>query len=164
MAVIDILRWTAGTGWIVLSGGADAGGEIRSLALRRAKAQGGVAYLGFNEASADDVLDDMEDLGAPTGYLVNVVSEDDDTIQAQLMDASIIVIDDSVSPDEWRSSLIGAAINAMREALERGVVILAEGSGAAALGGYLLSEEGQFLEGLGWLQNSLILPEVTSLT
>lgn len=162
MAVVDVLRWTAGTGWIVLSGGADAGGEIRSLVLRRAKSHGGVAYLGFNEDSADAVMDDMDDLGAPTGYLVNVVAEDDDTIQAQLLDASIIVLDDSVSADEWRSSLIGPALEAMQQALERGTVILAEGSGASALGSYIVSDD-QFTGGLGWLQHALVLPGVTSL-
>ncbi|MBC8170815.1 MAG: hypothetical protein H7X77_04065 [Anaerolineae bacterium] len=164
MAIIDILHWTASAGWIVLSGGADAGGEIRSMALRRIKAHGGVAYLGFNEASADATLEDMEDLGAPTGYLVNIVTEDDESIQDQLVSASMIVIDDSVTADEWRGSLPGAAVEGMREALEHSAVILAEGTGAMALGGYILSDEGQFTEGLSWLQKAFILPGVASPT
>lgn len=164
MAIIDILHWTTGSGWLVLSGGADAGGEIRSMALSRLKAHGGVAYLGFNEASADAALEDMEDLGAPTGYLVNIVTEDDESIQKQLVDASMIVIDDSVSADEWCSSLPGAAMNGMRDALDQSAVVLAEGTGAAALGGYILSDEGQFTEGLGWLQKAFILTGVSSPT
>jgi hypothetical protein len=158
-----ILRWYAGMGWIVLSGGADAGGEIRAAALRRAKASGGVAYIGFNEDSADAILDDMDDLGAPTGYLVNVVTEDDDTIRQQIEEASVIVLDDSVTPDEWRSSLLGTAIEAIQSALSRGAVLLAEGSGAEALGGFTINDHGQLTQGLGCIANTLILTDTTSL-
>jgi hypothetical protein len=163
MAVETVLRWKAGMGYIVLSGGADEGGEIRAAALRRAKASGGVAYLGFNEDSADALMDDMEDLGAPTGYLVNVIVDDDDTLRAQLEDASVIVIDASVTADQWRSNLIGAAAEGIQGALSRGAVVLAEGTGAEALGGYLINEHGQFAHGLSWLENALILTNTVSL-
>jgi hypothetical protein len=163
-SIHDILRWQAGNGWLVLSGGADAGGEIRSQALRRAKADGALAYLGFNEASADDALDDMQDLGAPTGYLVNVVAEDDDTIRAQLTSASLILIDNSVSADEWRSTLIGAGMDGIRAALNLGAVVLAEGEGAAALSAYFVHTQGRIVNGLGLVENTLLLPEITSLS
>jgi hypothetical protein len=163
MAVETVLRWKASLGWIVLSGGADEGGEIRATVLRRAKSSGGVAYLGFNEDSADAVLDDMEDLGAPTGYLVNVIAEDDDSIREQLEAASIIVIDDSVPAAEWRSSLLGAGVEGIMAALERGALVLAEGTGAEALGGFIINENGQLSQGLNWLENALILSGTTSL-
>lgn len=163
MAIETVLRWQAGSGWIVLSGGADAGGEIRANALRRLNAAGGVAYIGFNEDSADAVLDDMEDLGAPTGYLVNVVSEADDSIRTQIEEASMIVIDDSVTADDWRNNLLGAAVEGIQSALSRGAVVLAEGSGAEALGGYIINSNGQLTQGLGWLENALILSDTTSL-
>jgi hypothetical protein len=163
MAIQDILRWSSGNGWIILSGGTSAGGEVRAQALRRINAGGGVAYLGFNESSGDETLDDMEDLGAPTGYLVNIVAEDDDTIREQLEDASLIMIDDSESAETWRDALPGAAADGILAALENGAVVLAEGRGAAALGAFMLDSSGQLVRGLGWLENLLILPAVTQL-
>lgn len=160
MAVVDVLRWISGSGWIVLSGGADS--DVRAMALHRAKAHGGVAYIGFNENSADDILDDMDDLGAPTGYLVNILEEDDDTIRWQIGDASVIVIDNSVDAETWRSSLTGAAMDALVEAVGRGAVILAEGTGAAALGDLILTDN-TLGAGLGWLENALVLPDTASL-
>lgn len=160
----EILERIAGAGWLVLSGGADAGGELRSLALQKAKLVGGVAYPGFNEDSADEVLDDMEDLGAPTGYLVNLIAEDDDTIQGLLRESSIIVLEDSVAAETWRDGLTGAGADGMQGALEQGAVVLAEGSGAAVLGEYFLTERGNLNAGFGWLSHALILPGVTSLS
>jgi hypothetical protein len=163
MAIQDILRWSSGNGWIILSGGTSPGGEVRAQALRRINSGGGVAYLGFDESSGDETLDDMEDLGAPTGYLVNIVAEDDLTIREQLEEASLIMIDDSASAEAWRDTLPGAAADGILAALENGAVILAERGGAAALGAFMLDAAGQVTRGLGWLENLLILPEVTEL-
>lgn len=161
MAIQDILRWSSGLGWIILSGGTGRGGEVRAQVLRRIKASGGVAYLGFDENSGDETFDDMEDLGAPTGYLVNIIAEDDFTIREQIEDASLIMIDDSVSAEAWRDALPGAAADAIFAALETGTIVLAEGRGAAALGQYMLDESGELVRGLGWLEHLLILPEIT---
>ncbi len=161
MAIEDILHWSSGIGWIILSGGTSFGGEVRAQVLRRIKSSGGVAYLGFDEDSSDETLDDMEDLGAPTGYLVNIVAEDDQTIREQLEDASLIMIDDSVSAEAWRDTLPGAAAEGILAALETGTIVLAEGRGAVALGQFMLDEAGKLTRGLGWLENLLILPEVT---
>lgn len=163
MAIQNILRWSSGRGYIILSGGTSAGGEVRALALRRIRSGGGIAYLGFDESSSDETLDDMEDLGAPTGYLVNIVAEDDLTIRDQLEDASLIMIDDSVSAEAWRDALPGAAADGMLSALEHGAVILAERRGAAALGAFMLDETHQLVRGLGWLEHLLILPGVTQI-
>ncbi|MCU0495881.1 MAG: hypothetical protein MUF87_00865 [Anaerolineae bacterium] len=163
--MVKVLRWTDGTGWIVLSGGADAGSEIRAHALQIAKSEGGVAYLGLNEDSADETLDDMEDLGAPTGYLVNVVAEDDDTIHKQLSESSVLVIDNHETAETWRNVLLGAAVNGMQTALANGAIILAEGTAAMALGRWIPSDDDdtEFRDGLAWVQNTLILPGITSL-
>lgn len=162
--MVEVLRWTEGIGWIVLSGGADAGGEIRAHALQIAKSAGGVAYLGLSEDSADETLADMEDLGAPTGYLVNVVAEDDDTIHKQLSESSIVVIDNSESVETWRDVLLGAANQGMQAALANGAVILAEGNAAMALGQWIVPSHDTLLrDGLAWVQHALILPGVTSL-
>lgn len=162
--ITDILRWPDGRGWIVLSGGDDEGSAIRAQALRLIPTtDGAVVYIGLSESSSDETLDDMEDLGAPTGYLVNVLAEDDDSIRRQIGDAGLLMIDDTEPTDTLRSSLIGAGEQGMRAAYERGAIVLAEGSNARMFGKRLLDEKGSLVEGFNWLQNALILPGITSL-
>ena len=159
----DVLQWPAGLGWIVLSGGKVPGSVIRAQVLRRGNENGGVAYIGLTETTTDATLDDMEDLGAPTGYLVNVTTEDDDTIREQIKDASIVVVDASETADDLRNSLLGAGVDGIRLAYEKGAVIFFEGTSASLLGEYVPSNEAGFRKGLSWLENTLILSDVTSL-
>ena len=95
MAHNNVLRWRDGRGWLVLSGWAEAGSEVRAQAIGRTAADGGVAYvsLGNDTNVAEAALLDMEDLGAASGYLVDVLSEDDETIRTKLAEASMIVIE-----------------------------------------------------------------------
>src|SRR5688572_2931737 len=127
---MSVLNWVKSNGWVVFSGGADPGGEVRSMVLSRLKPEGGVAYLGLSEDSADDTLEDFEDLGAPTGYLVNLITEDDSAIRALIEEASLVVIDDSETVEDWRNALMGAAAEGILNALLTGAVVFGEGSGA----------------------------------
>ncbi len=158
MARNNVLRWKDGRGWLVLSG--DANGDIRALALALAAADGGVAYLG---RQAEQVLDDMEELGAPAGYVVDILAEDDETIQAKIADAGMVVVGSDSSVREARSELMGAATEGMETAFGNGAVILAEGQSAAAFGTWVAGESGELQSGLDWLESGLILPGVTSL-
>jgi hypothetical protein len=169
LTIAEILRWPGeAEGWLVLSGGADAGGAVRATALRVAPPTDvGVAYIGLSEASGDATLDDLEDLGARSGYLVNIMIEDDDTIRAQLRDASLIVIDDEPLRT-LRGALLGAASEAILAAHAEGAVVLIEGANAALAGGIVLTDDDgealdESLAGLGWVEGACILPGVTSL-
>jgi hypothetical protein len=157
MARNNVLRWKDGRGWLILSGAANS--DIRALALGLAAADGGVAYLGRD---AEQVLDDMEDLGAPAGYIVDVLAEDDEAIRARLADAGMVVIGGSSSASEARSGLMGAAVGGMETAFGNGAIILAEGQSAAAFGTWV-AESNQLMSGFDWLESGLILPGVTSL-
>ncbi len=159
-----ILRWPEGAGWIVLSGGNDSLSAIRAQVLRKANPDGGIAYIGLSVDDADDIMDDMAELGAPTGYLVNIVTEDDETIRSELLDASVIVVSDENRPSELRSALMGAARDAMREAHEAGATILAEGSAAALFGAVFVSGGDEVLSGFNWLEGAYIVPGVTSIS
>lgn len=162
-AINDLLRWPDGLGWLVLSGGDDTGSELRARALRLiALNDGAIAYIGISESSADATLDDLEDLGAPTGYLVNVMMEDDDTLHNQLESAGMVMIDADEPTEALRSSLVGAADDAIRAAHLRGAVVLAEGANAALFGARLAAGD-RLKKGLDWLANALILPGVVSL-
>ncbi|HRL11034.1 MAG TPA: hypothetical protein PKX07_04090 [Aggregatilineales bacterium] len=153
----DLFRYPAGIGWLVLSGGADPGSLIRAQALRRAEADGGVAYLGVGGQSGDATLEDMEDLGAPTGYHVDILHEDDETLHAQIAAASIIVVDAGAPVSDLLNGLRGAAETAMRVAFELGALLLFEGHSAGIMGQMLFNENGDLIQGLGWLENSLVV-------
>jgi hypothetical protein len=122
-----------------------------------------VAYVSLNAAEGSAALDDMDDLGAPSGYLVDVLTEDDKTIQSQLAEASIIVIEHPASVDDLRSALVGAAVEGMKAAFERGAMVLAEGAATSLFGSWLVSEAEQLAAGLEWLENALIVPFMTSI-
>ena len=164
MSVSDVLKWIDGSGWLILSGGNDRLSEIRAMALSRANADGSVVYIGLDEDDGEDVLDDMSELGAPTGYLVNIMTEDDNTIKARIAEASLIVIPDEYDPKQLKSALAGAGIEAIRTAYERGAVILAEG-GAMTLFGKLFSDQNQdLLEGFSLVDDTLLISGVETIS
>jgi hypothetical protein len=160
----NVLHWLDGWGWLVLSGDAQEGGEIRAQVLGRATADGGVAYVAADAAESAEVLNDMEDLGAPSGYVVDVLSEDDQTIQTRLADAGIVVISGQSDVDEVRSMLLGAAADGIQRAFERGAIILAEGTAASVFGAWVMLDGGRVVSGLEWLTSAFIVPTVTSLS
>jgi len=165
MPTQKIFRWRDGRGWLVFAGGADSAGTIRGQTLGKAAADGAVACVALSRdpAAPDHLLDDMEDLGAPSGYLVDVESEDDATLRDRLGEAGVIVItSDAYAADGVRSILTGAALDGIAAAYANGAVVLLEGPVAAAFGAFLLwtSAEGdpQLGAGFGWLADVLVLP------
>jgi hypothetical protein len=166
MAQNNVLRWQDGRGWLILSGGGDSLSDVRATALGRAAADGGVAYitLGSQTGLGEKALADMEDLGAPPGYLVDVLSEDDETINAKLSEAGIVVIEGGADIDDLRSSLIGAAIDGIQIAFQNGAVVLAEGNAVAIFGAWTLLESDELTAGFEWLENGLVMPGITSIS
>jgi cyanophycinase-like exopeptidase len=158
----SVFRWRDGAGWIVLSGGdatgdfkGSAAGDIEGRALEHASAGKPLAYIwaAGDVETADRHLAALEELGAPTGYLIDVLTEDDDTIRSEIEDAGVIVLGDGPDANKLRGGLLGAAIEAIGEAHTRGAVILGIGQGAAVLGALLDDQKG-----LGWLENGIIMP------
>lgn len=162
----SILQWLDGRGWLVLSGGHIAGSSIRAQALGRIAADGAAAYVSLGSGSnmGEQALADLDELGAPPGYLVDVISEDDQTIQARLSDASLIMVEAGSSVADLRSALLGAAADGIRAAYEHGAIILAEGLSAAVFGAWVYLPTGRISSGLDWVHNALILPGVTAMT
>lgn len=158
MAFNNVLRWRDGRGWLVFSGavGRDA---IRAAALGRASADGSLALVCTGSPDrCEQALDDLEDLGAPSGYLVDVLSEADDTIREKLTEAGIIVVTGVEDARAGRSALMGAAAEGMMAAFANGALILLEGWAAAAAGAWLMIPEDESLAGLSWLQAAIIIP------
>lgn len=162
MAHNAILRWIDGRGWLILSASSDD--EIRALALARASADGGVAYVSMGGAAAERTLADMEDLGASSGYLVDVLTEDDETIREKLAEAGVVVIPDGLDLAVVRDALMGAAISGIQDAFANGAVVLVEGTSASVFGAWVMIHSSKITSGLDWLENGLILAGVTSVS
>jgi len=155
MPQVEVLRWQNGEGWLVLSGGGDVAGDIEAQALAHVPPGEPLAYIwaAGDVESADQHLDALDDLGAPTGYLVDVLTEDDDTIRNQISNAGLIIIGDGPNVKQLRSGLLGAAVEGMVAAFERGAVILGIGQGAAILGSFMVDQAG-----IGWVEGAAIAP------
>jgi hypothetical protein len=159
MSRSSVLEWPDGQGWLILAGGAST--AVRGRAIQRMAAGGVVVYIAPG-GEAESIQDDMEDLGAPTGYTLDILVEDDDTVQQQTADANLIVVGGEVSPAAMRSALIGPVAAAMRSAFERGAVLLLEGPAAAVMGASIPLDDQSELPGLDWLPRIIVLPGITS--
>ncbi|MYD11089.1 MAG: hypothetical protein F4X02_13740 [Chloroflexi bacterium] len=156
------LQWLASNGWIVLSGRADALSEIRAQALSRHNASGAIAYISLADDLADALMDDMAELGAASGYLVDLEGQDNNEIYERLSGAAMIVIDAAGQSDHLLRLLRRTAIHALKEALNRGALLFLEGAAAAIAGEFSLSADGRLQSGLNLLQNALVADDVSS--
>jgi hypothetical protein len=157
MPAQSVFRWLDGRGWLVLSGGADD--DVRAAALGRSAADGGVACVALS-GDPDLVLDDIVDLGAPSGYIVDVFGEDDQSLREKLAEAGMVIIVGGGSVSEVRGALQGVALEGIQAAYANGAVILLEGLSAIAFGAWLVGETVE--NGLGWLETAAIITGVTN--
>src|SRR5690349_1773009 len=114
-----LLSWPEGSGWLVLSGGDMAGSPLRAQALTRAIADGNVIYISLADDEGESLQEDMEDLGASAGYILNLEDEEDDAIAKQLKDASLIVIESGDNINALYRLMEGAVIDGLKAAYER---------------------------------------------
>ncbi len=151
--------WYESPGWLVLSGGADPLGEIRAGALSRYSASGAIAYISLAADLGDALMDDMAELGAPTGYLVDLEEQDNNTIYERLSEAGLVAIEAGSEPaslERLLRLLRPTAAPALKEALGRGALLLFEGRAAALAGQYFLRPAGEIGAGLNFVSNVLI--------
>jgi cyanophycinase-like exopeptidase len=156
MPQANVIRWRDGAGWLVLSGGDTSDtGDIEADALAYVHAGDPVAYVwaAGDVETADKHLTALEDLGAPTGYLVDVLTEDDDTIRRELAHAGLVLVGDGPNAKGLRAGLLGAALDGITAAFERGAVVLGIGQGAAILGSFMTGQAG-----IGWVEGAIIVP------
>ncbi|MCA9893728.1 MAG: hypothetical protein KC615_12150 [Anaerolineae bacterium] len=152
------LRWKAGTGWLVFSGGNTISSPIRAEVLSRAKAAGHVAYISFADDDGDELIDDMEDLGAPSGFLVDLNDPNTAQLTDDLRRASVIVIESGIDLDPMMNGVPQAAIDGFEEALNSGCIILVEGVGINLFGRWIMTDGGDLVDGLDWVENGFIEP------
>jgi hypothetical protein len=156
----SVFRWPTGRGWLILSGGNDSTSAIRAQAINHIDADGHVVYIAFGQdEAAEAALTDMESLGAPSGYLLDVMAEDDESLHARLADSSMIVIVGDETTDSYtiRSGLVGAAQRGIQQAFAQGAVILVEGNAAQVFGQWSLNPEYKLVPALEWLENTIVI-------
>jgi hypothetical protein len=76
-----------------------------------------------------------------------------------LQTASFIAIEVGASLDALYRVLSDDAVAGLRDAYERGAVILLEGLAANLFGRWALTDNGELLDGLDWVKNAFIEPE-----
>lgn len=157
----NTLQYKSGRGWIILSGGQTSGSPIRAKTLTRAREYGITAYISSADDGGDSLLDDMEDLGARSGYFIDPEFDEAEDIIEEMKTASVIVIEVGSSLNNLYDLLRGATIEGIKQAYERGGVVLIEGLATNLFGRWVLSDEGEIIEGLNWIQNAFIEPQST---
>ncbi len=166
MPQVNIFRWRPGSGWIVLSGGGswlDADVQaIEAAMLTRTLSQAPLAYIwaASDIETADHHMDALREMGARTGYLVDLAGEGEDALYQQISEAGVIILGDGPHPEILREGLSGAGLRGLEEAFSQGATIYAPGSTAALLGAAVV-ERGALVEGFGWLASAVVLPGYT---
>ena len=156
MSDLAPLKWLPSNGWIVLSGRADPLSEIRAQALSRHNPSGAIAYISLADDLGDALMDDMAELGAASGYLVDLEEQDNNEIYERLSGAAMIVIDAAEQGDRLVRLLRRTAIHALKEALNSGALLFLEGAAAALAGEFILTADDRIESGLNLLQNALV--------
>ena len=151
------ISWLESNGWLVLSADADPLSEIRSLALGRCNASGAIAYVSFAADNGDALIDDMVELGAPSGYLIDLQDSDNNAIHEQLSRAGMIVIEAGNDIDRMKRLMTHTVAHALKEALEYGSLILLEGLASTLAGSCYIDGNGDICDALKFIQNSAIL-------
>jgi peptidase E len=167
MPQVNIFRWRAGSGWLVLSGGGSwQSGDVLDIEARMlgcTLSQGPIAYIwaaGDIEA-ADHHMDALRDLGARTGYLVDILTESDDVLFQRLSEAGVIILGGGVQQQVLRDALVGVALRGLEEAFDRGATIYAVGESAAVLGAFV-GTDNLTADGFHWLAGAIIMAGYTA--
>jgi hypothetical protein len=108
-------------------------------------------------------MDDMAELGAASGYLVDLEEHDNNEIYERLTGAAMIVLDAAEQGDRLLRLLRRTAIHALKDALNRGGLLFFEGAAAALVGEFILAADNRIASGLNLLQNALVATDVSSI-
>ncbi|MCY4060792.1 MAG: hypothetical protein OXG53_00325 [Chloroflexi bacterium] len=156
MSTAAPFTWLDSNGWLVLSGKPDALGEIRAQALSRCAGASDIAYISLAADLGDALIEDMAELGAPSGYLVELDDSDNNEVYDRLSAAGMIVIEADRNAEALEGLISQTAISALKAALERGALILFEGAAVSIAAERRLNAKGEWTAGLNFIQHALI--------
>lgn len=158
----SIFRWQVGSGLLVLSTIIDTSesdsSDIIMEILTRTVSDNPLAYIwtAGDIETADQILNDFNALGGRTGYLVDIVTEDDDTIHELLSEAGIIILGHGSNIRNLRSSIEGVVLEAIQAAYENGATIVGFGDAAGLLGEWMFFD-GKTETGFAWIQGAFVV-------
>ncbi len=156
------IRWLETHGWLVLSGSADPHSEVRALALSRCNASGAIAYISLAGDAGDALMDDLAELGAPSGYLVDLADQDNNEIHERLSGAGMIVIEAGADIHRLKRLMTQTVAHAIKEALQAGALVLFEGLASTLAGSYYLDPSGNVVKALNFVEDVYVAVDVNS--
>lgn len=160
MPVKNLFEWKDGAGWLIFSGYPSTSPNVRPSVLERIQIDGGVAYVCMDGdmQATERVLEDFQEWGAPSGYVVDLLAEDDETLQQRLAEAGLIVLSSiSLHPSLAYPYLLGAAIKGIEIAYQSGASLYVEGAAVSAFGKLFINKDNEIVHGFEWLKNSLLV-------
>ena len=166
MPQLNVFRWQPGRGWIVLSGGGPPDSDdvqtVEARLLARTVSQGPIVYVwaANDPDSADRHMDSLRELGARTGYLVDILSETDEEVYAHLSEAGVIIIGDGPQQEALHDALSGVVLEAIRSAFSHGATIYAIGLSAEQFGAHRVGEQ-DLAPGIHWLEHAIVVSGYT---
>ena len=149
-------NWIDSNGWLVLSGPPDALSELRAQALSRCDGAGAIAYISLAPDLGDALMDDMAELGAAAGYLVDLEATDNNLIYERLIAAAMIVIEAAQNAELLERLMTQTVRSALKSALQQGALIMFEGAAAGIAGEHRVTAERKLSRGLNLVSNALI--------
>jgi len=164
------LRWHAGRGWLILAGGGELEdmADIHRAAIEAMSDESPVVYVPTASARPDAgrsrgqvVVEQIEELGGPVGYVAPVFSRADARDPKnvrRLTQAGLIYLGGGSAQKLIETLNATATLDALAAAFAAGAVVLAEGEAACALGVWGLCADGDLRAGWGWLSDALICP------
>ena len=166
------LRWRTGRGWLILVGGGELEdiADIHRAAIEAMSDESPVVYVPTASAKPDAgrergqlVVEQMEELGGPVGYVAPIFSRADASDPKnvrRLTQAGLVYLGNGSAQRlvEMLAARGTATFNALAAAFEAGAVVIAEGEAACALGAWGLGADGSLRAGWGWLSDALICP------
>lgn len=166
MPQLNVFRWLPGRGWLALSGGgppeSDDVQSVEAHLLARTVSQGPLVYVwaAGDLDSADRHMDSLRELGARTGYLVDILSEPDEEVYARLSEAGVIILGDGPQQDALHDALSGVVLEAIHSAFSRGATVYAVGLSAEQFGAHRIGER-DLVPGIQWLERAIIVSGYT---
>jgi hypothetical protein len=163
----NIFQWRAGNGWLVLSGGGNWDTQdvtgIEANVLTHTVSQGPIAYVwaAGDVETADRHMDSLRDLGARTGYLVDILSEGEDDLFRQLSEAGVIILGDGARGEILRDAMAGVVLRSIEMAFSQGATLYTVGMSVPMLGARVFYSD-SWSAGFGWLAQSVIMPGYTT--
>jgi hypothetical protein len=159
--MMGVLRWPEGQGWLIFASRPEESGSVRTEALTHVIIPGATVCIAPDSGEAEAILADLAELGAPSGYVVDLADEAPEIAIQSIQDAGLVVIS-AETPDQTVRLLNNRVLEAVLEVFGRGAVVLIEGAAVPAFGQWYLAEENMMADGFALVANTVLATDAVS--